>query len=117
MKSYNQNVDYIVRKCKTLSIKEKLSLLYRISLGLCFLSSKNIIHRDFKPHNIVVNSALTPHIIDFGSCSSMYGSNSFVPYDKRRTIFFIKVLTTKYIHIYYHELPTKYHYIHEKMSK
>ncbi len=84
MKSYYQNVDYIVKKCTTLSIKDKLTLIYRISLGMCFLSSKNIIHRDLKPHNIVVNAALTPHIIDFGSCCSVYGSNSFASYDKRR---------------------------------
>jgi len=84
MKSYYQNVDYIVKKCTTLSIKDKLTLLYRISLGLCFLASKNTIHRDFKPHNIVVNAALTPHIIDFGSCCSVYGSNAFSSYDKRR---------------------------------
>lgn len=85
MKSYYQNVDYIVKKCTTLSIKDKLTLLYQISLGLCFLSSKNILHRDFKPHNIVVNTALTPHIIDFGSCCSVYGTTSYTPYDKRRT--------------------------------
>lgn len=105
MKSYFQNVDYIVRKCSTLTIKDRLSLLYRISLGLCFLSSKNIIHRDFKPHNIVVNSALTPHIIDFGSCCSAYGSNAFLSYDKR-------LLTTKFIHVYYHEIPEKSRYIY-----
>ncbi len=84
MKSYYQNVDYIVKKCSALSIKDKLTLLYQISLGLCFLSSKNILHRDFKPQNIVVNAALTPHIIDFGSCSSVYGTNPYTPYDKRR---------------------------------
>lgn len=86
MKSYTHNVDYIIRKCPTLSIKDRISLLYRISLGLCFLYSKNVIHRDFKPQNIVVNSALTPHIIDFGSCCSVYSSSSFSPYDKRRKI-------------------------------
>ena len=88
MKSYYQNVDYIIRKCPTLSTKDRLSLIYRISLGLCFLGSRNIIHRDLKPHNIVVNSSLTPHIIDFGSCCSIYGTNSFVVYDKRRNFFY-----------------------------
>ncbi len=105
MKSYYQNVDYIVRKCHTLSIKDRLSLIYRISLGLCFLNAKEILHRDFKPHNIVVNNCLTPHIIDFGSCSSVYGSTSFIPYDKRRNLFILilfLVLTTRYIHVYYH---------------
>lgn len=102
MKSYFQNVDYVVRKCLTLSIKDRLSLLYRISLGLCFLSSKNVVHRDLKPQNIVVNSAYTPHIIDFGSCCSVYGSNSFSSYDKRRNYSSKIVLTTKFIHIYYH---------------
>lgn len=27
------------------------------------------------------------------------------------------VLTSKFIHVYYHELPQKYRYIQEKMSK
>lgn len=34
-------------------------------------------HRDFKPQNIVIDSKLTPKIIDFGSCSSHYGTKNF----------------------------------------
>jgi serine/threonine protein kinase len=95
MKSYYQNVDYIVRKCLTLSVKDRLNLIYRISLGLCFLMSKNILHRDFKPHNIVVNPSLTPHIIDFGSCCPSLGFSSFVPFDKRCKIVLIYSINIK----------------------
>lgn len=101
MKSYYQNVDYMIRKCHTLSIKDRLSLVYRISLGLCFLSSRNVIHRDLKPHNIVVNTSLTPHIIDFGSCCSVYGSvGGFVPYDKRCKYLFICISIDNQIYSY-----------------
>ena len=90
MKSYNHNVDYLIRKRETLSIRDRLTLLYRIALGMCFMGSHNIIHRDLKPHNIVINTALTPHIIDFGSCCSVFnnGNVGFVPFDKRCNYFF-----------------------------
>jgi serine/threonine protein kinase len=73
-------------------------MIYQISLGLCFLNTKNVIHRDLKPQNIVINPSLVPHIIDFGSCCSSYGSNSFNSFDKR-------LLTTKAIHVAFHEIP------------
>jgi serine/threonine protein kinase len=77
MKPYFHNLYLIVKKCKTLSFEERLSISYKISKGLCFLSSKGILHRDFKPHNIMLDHQFNPFIIDFGSCAPIYREGSF----------------------------------------
>ena len=53
---------------------DRLVICYRISKGLCFLGSKNVLHRDFKPHNIMIDKLLNPFIIDFGSCARIDNS-------------------------------------------
>ncbi len=53
-------------KSKFHDFETKMSLLYKIGLGLEFLHSNNIIHADFKPENIILIDDNTPMIIDFG---------------------------------------------------
>lgn len=45
---------------------KKQIILIGMTAGLKALHEKHIIHRDFKPDNILLDSALSPHIIDFG---------------------------------------------------
>ena len=72
MKPYYDNLYSFVKKCKVLSISERLNIAYKISKGMCFLRSKSVLHRDLKPHNIMVDNKNDPIIIDFGSCAPIY---------------------------------------------
>jgi serine/threonine protein kinase len=36
-----------------------------------------VLHRDLKPHNIVVDYHNNPYIIDFGSCAPVYREDTF----------------------------------------
>lgn len=51
-----------------LSLEQLLSLFSKIALGLQAAHAQGLIHRDFKPGNIMINQAqgLTPQIVDFG---------------------------------------------------
>lgn len=69
--------------------KMKLKIAYGIAKGMCFLNLKGILHRDFKPQNILVDSSLTPKIIDFGSAAPKHNTISVNVYDERRTILVI----------------------------
>lgn len=48
-----------------------LIILYNILCGLNFLHSANIIHRDIKPGNILINSNCQIKICDFGMARTM----------------------------------------------
>ncbi len=90
MKSYFHNLKYICSKSKNLSVKEGLSLVYKISKGLCFLSSKGVVHRDLKHTNVVVDLYFNPHIIDFGSAAPAWNTERFKVHDLRCTYFNIQ---------------------------
>lgn len=59
-----------------LSLRNKLKMAFRLSNALCFLSLNSILHRDLKPDNIVLDSRMNPHLIDFGSCCSHFGMHT-----------------------------------------
>ena len=48
----------------TNEIKQKI--IFGISAGLLYLSTKNIIHRDVKPENILLDEDYNPFLCDFG---------------------------------------------------
>lgn len=77
MRPYTQNLHGLVKKSVTLSMLERLSLSYKLAKGFCFLGYRSVLHRDFKPHNIVMDQTLNPFIIDFGSCVPVYGASDF----------------------------------------
>ena len=83
MRPYAMNLYGIVRRCKTFSLEERLVASYRISKGLCFLTSKSILHRDFKPHNIMMDQMFNPVIIDFGSCAPIFHDTTFRVHEER----------------------------------
>jgi serine/threonine protein kinase len=47
-------------------MRTKLYLLLNIVLAMRFLISKEIVHLDLKPTNVIVTKQLIPKIIDFG---------------------------------------------------
>lgn len=83
MKPYVHNLYVIVKKCKTLSFEERLNIAYKISKGFCFLTSRAVLHRDFKPQNIMIDQFLNPFIIDFGSCAPVYRETNFKVREER----------------------------------
>ncbi len=50
----------------SLSFEEKIQILSGIASGMQYLHFYNIAHRDLKCENILLDSSLTPKIIDFG---------------------------------------------------
>jgi serine/threonine protein kinase len=76
---YNDGILYIVlEKCKTdlnielksnysvIDINTKLSWIKQLIKGLLYIHENKIMHRDIKPHNILINEQNELKIIDFG---------------------------------------------------
>lgn len=49
-----------------LSVEARLRLFLRICEGLAYAHARGILHRDLKPHNILVEMGGQPKIVDFG---------------------------------------------------
>ena len=50
----------------TITNEIKQKIIFGISAGLLYLSTKNIIHRDVKPENILLDEDYNPFLCDFG---------------------------------------------------
>lgn len=57
--------NYIERK-ESLTVQEAVSIAIQISMGLEAAHNNHIIHRDIKPHNIIISKEGTVKVIDFG---------------------------------------------------
>ena len=53
-------------KNKSIRMRQQVSVLRDIALGVHHAHEHNVIHRDLKPENILIDSAGQPHITDFG---------------------------------------------------
>lgn len=66
---------------KNFDFTQKFIVMYGIAAGMYHLHKKNIIHRDMKPENILINENFEPQITDFGLSKisqsySMFQSNT-----------------------------------------
>jgi serine/threonine protein kinase len=66
-----------------------MKVLEDICMGLLFLSTEGIIHRDLKEYNIMIDKHKRGRLIDFGSVSNSYGVNKFKPIDDKSMYFLI----------------------------
>ena len=60
------DLDGFMKKCEYLPEKIAKSLIKFVLNGLKYLHSKNMIHRDIKPHNILLDFQFQPKLSDFG---------------------------------------------------
>ena len=56
---------------KRASLPSELEVLYQIADGLDYIHGKNIIHRDVKPHNILISHYSKVKLADFGLCKKL----------------------------------------------
>ena len=54
-----------MKKCKRVSEKETLMIIYQLANAMAFLQENNIAHRDIKPENIFVKDGVYK-LGDFG---------------------------------------------------
>jgi tRNA A-37 threonylcarbamoyl transferase component Bud32 len=53
-------------KSLEISLNQKLFIIIEVCKALCYLSNKNIVHRDIKSHNILIKSDFSIKLCDFG---------------------------------------------------
>jgi len=58
---------------RKLTLAERLKIAHQTALGLAYLHTKRVIHRDVNPRNILLAADLTPKIADFG-CARVLSS-------------------------------------------
>ena len=61
-----EDLNKYIKKNGRLSEKQTKNFITQISCGLYFLNKLNLIHRDLKPHNILISDSGTIKIADFG---------------------------------------------------
>lgn len=68
-----------------LSEKQIKTICYHIAIGLCYLHTCGVWHRDLKPGNILVNDDCTIKITDFGLARSIGESMQPLPKEPNST--------------------------------
>jgi len=103
------NLRSLIKSGESLSWKTKINLATDAAKGLAFLHAKNIIHRDIKSKNLLLDDNLKLHICDFGfartipkekSRWTICGTEAWMapevilgdPYDKSADIFSLGVV-------------------------
>jgi eukaryotic-like serine/threonine-protein kinase len=61
----------LVEREGPLSVRDALVLVREIARGLAFAHENGVVHRDVKPHNVVIDREGTPKVTDFGIARSI----------------------------------------------
>jgi eukaryotic-like serine/threonine-protein kinase len=56
----------LVRREGRLSVRSALAITREVAYGLAFAHEHGVVHRDVKPHNVIIDSEGTPKVTDFG---------------------------------------------------
>jgi serine/threonine protein kinase len=70
----------VCRDCSVSDLVTAQSLLYQLLRGMDYCFSRGIMHRDLKPHNILVSKAGVVKVADFGLARSFA-----VPHSRKYT--------------------------------
>jgi mitogen-activated protein kinase 1/3 len=90
MEKMDSDLQKIIASKQELSDEHHQFILYQILRALYFLHSANIIHRDFKPSNVLINEDCTVKLCDFGMSRGIKEEN---------------VLLTEYVVTRYYRAP------------
>jgi len=71
-----QDLQKIMEAKKRLPVEEALEYVRQAAAGLAAAHRKNIVHRDIKPHNLVLEPSGTLKIVDFGLAAEAEGAYS-----------------------------------------
>ena len=74
------NLNKVIQN-KQLSIDEITMLYYNILCALKYIHSANVMHRDIKPDNILVNDDLSVKICDFGLSNVEYEEKKMISFE------------------------------------
>src|SRR5215211_8229430 len=66
-----QTLDGLLTQRGPLPIEEALQLAISVARGLAFAHKHGLVHRDVKPHNILLNGDGRPKVTDFGIARSL----------------------------------------------
>ncbi|EHP84289.1 serine/threonine protein kinase with WD40 repeats [Methanotorris formicicus Mc-S-70] len=75
MELCDESLDEYLKRKKILDVKEASYLIFNIAEGLKYAHSLNIIHKDLKPHNILLKNGI-PKISDWGLSKVLTQSTS-----------------------------------------
>ena len=60
------SLDNLIKTRKDLSVKSRVDMALDIANAMSYLHRLNVVHRDLKPGNIVLDDNMRPKITDFG---------------------------------------------------
>lgn len=69
-----KNLKQLIREKGVLSVKEGLDIARQVASALAFAHRHEVIHRDIKPHNVVINEDGIVKVTDFGIARAKSGS-------------------------------------------
>ncbi len=75
-----EDLSVILKNSKSLQLAEVLEIMIKSARSLGEIHKLGLVHKDIKPHNIILNKSTSIlKIIDFGNASLLAKQNSFIP--------------------------------------